>query len=76
MIKEKKKRGEKCSFLEENRQWVELEREMRETPLSLYDLRRSGGRNPSNQDLKFIYLTRAMRGYQLLDLCSRSNLDR
>ena len=41
---------------------LELEREMRETP-SLYDLRRSGGRNPSSQDLKFIYLTRATRGY-------------
>ena len=32
--------------------------------LSLYDLRRSGGRNPSIQDLKFIYLTRATRGYR------------
>ena len=42
----------------------ELEREMRETPHSLYDLRRSGGRNPSSQDLKFIYSTRAMRGYR------------
>ena len=27
---------------------------MRETPPSLYDLRRSGGRNPSSKDLKFI----------------------
>ena len=36
---------------------------MRETP-PLYNLRRSGGRNPSSQDLKFIYLTRAMRGYR------------
>ena len=36
---------------------------MRETPPSLYDLRRSGGRNPSSQDLKFIYSTRATRGY-------------
>ena len=42
----------------------ELEREMRETPPSLYDLRRSGGRNPSSQDLKFINLTRATRGYR------------
>ena len=31
---------------------------------SLYDLRRSGGRNPSSQDLKFIYSTRATRGYR------------
>ena len=42
----------------------ELEREMRETPSSLNDLRKSGGRNPSSQDLKFIYLTRAMLGYR------------
>ena len=41
----------------------ELEREMRETPPSLKDLRRSGGRNPSSQDLKFIYSTRATHGY-------------
>ena len=46
-----------------SRQWVELEREMRETSHSLYDLRRSGGQNPSSQDSKFIYLTRATRGY-------------
>ena len=31
---------------------------------SLYDLRRSGGQNPSSQDLKFIYSTRATRGYR------------
>ena len=31
---------------------------------SLYDLRRSGGRNPSNQNLNFIYSTRATRGYR------------
>ena len=30
----------------------------------LYDLRRSGGRNPLSQDLKFIYSMRATRGYQ------------
>ena len=29
----------------------ELERERRETPHSLYHLRRSGGQNPSSQDL-------------------------
>ena len=37
---------------------------MRETPHSLYDIRRSGGRNPSSQDLKFIYSTRTTRGYR------------
>ena len=42
----------------------ELERERRETPHSLYDLRRSGGWNPSSQDLKFIYLMRATCGYR------------
>ena len=52
-------------------QWVKLEREMRETPHSLYDLRRSGGRNPSSQDLKFIYSTRATRGYRQHTISSR-----
>ena len=33
-------------------------------PPSLYDLQRSGGQNPSSQDLKFIYSTRATRGYR------------
>ena len=42
----------------------ELQREIRETPHSLYDLKKSGGQNPSSQDLKFIYTTRVMRGYQ------------
>ena len=42
----------------------ELEREMREIPPSLDDLRRSGGQNPSSQDLKFIYSTRATRRYR------------
>ena len=42
----------------------ELEREMRETLHSLYDLRKPGGRNPSNQDLKFIYSTRTTCGYR------------
>ena len=32
--------------------------------LSLYNLRRSGGRNPSSQDLKFIYSMSATRGYR------------
>ena len=39
-------------------------REERKVIPSLYDLWRSGGRNPSSQDLKFIYSTRATRGYQ------------
>ena len=60
----KKKGGEKYSFLEGGRQWVELEREMRETPPSLYDLWRSGGWNSPSQDLKFIYSTRVTRGYR------------
>ena len=37
---------------------------MRETSLSLYDLLRLGGQNPSSQDLKFIYSTRATHGYR------------
>ena len=39
---------EKLIFWGWNWQWVELERERRETPHSLYDLRRSSGRNPSS----------------------------
>ena len=62
--RQKKIKREECSFFGGNQQWVELEREMRETPPSLYDLRRSSGRNPSSQDLKFIYSTRATRGYR------------
>ena len=42
----------------------ELERERSKTPHSLYDLQRSGGQNPSSQDLKFIYSTRTTCGYQ------------
>ena len=64
MLKETKKNREKCSYLEGNRLWVELEGEMRETPNSFYDLRRSGGRNPSSQNLKFIYSTKTKRGYR------------
>ena len=59
----KGKREEKSYFSPIFGNGRELEREMRETPHSLYDLRRSGGRNPSSQDLKFIYSTRATRGY-------------
>ena len=58
--KGKKKKG--SHFLPIFGSGRELERERRETPHSLYDLRRSGGRNPSSQDLKFIYSTRATRG--------------
>ena len=38
---------------------------------SLYDLRRSGGRNPSNQDLKFIYSMRATCGYRKQAISSK-----
>ena len=37
----------------------------------LYDLQRSGGRNPSNKDLKFIYLTRATCGYRQQAISSK-----
>ena len=40
------------------------ERNERKSSPSLYDLRRSGGRNLLIQDLKFIYSMRAARGYQ------------
>ena len=43
---------------------LERVRGERKTPHSLYDLRRSGGRNSSSQDLDFIYSTRATRGYR------------
>ena len=70
MLKEIKK-VEKCLVLEGNRQWVELEREMRETPHSLYDLRRSGDWNPLSRDLKFIYSKRATRGYRQHTISSK-----
>ena len=63
----KEKKGEKMRFSPifwQFRQWLELEREMRETLPSLYDLQRSGSWNPSSQDLNFIYSTRATRGYR------------
>ena len=40
------------------------EKEKRETPTSLYDLRRSVGRFSSGQELKIICSTKATRGYQ------------
>ena len=52
-------------------QGIELEREKRETPPSPYDIRRSGGRNLSSQDLKFIYSTRATCGYRQHAISSR-----
>ena len=71
----KGKRGENIRFfspfLAIFEQWVELERERRETSHFLYDLRRSSGRNPSSQDLKFIYSTRATRGYRQHAISSR-----
>ena len=63
----KGKRGEKTTFspiFGNFGHWVELKREMRETPHSLYDIWRSGGRNPLSKDLKFIYSTRATRRYR------------
>ena len=41
-----------------------LETERERAPTSLYDLRRSVGRNSSGQEQKFIYLTRATHGYR------------
>ena len=71
----KGKRGENIIFFSQFlaifEQWVELERERRETAPYLYDLWRLGGRNPSNQDLKFIYSTRATRGYRQHAISSR-----
>ena len=52
----------------------ELERERRESPHSLYDLRRLSGRNPSSQDLKLLYTTRAMRGYWNNKISPRSKV--
>ena len=62
--KKKGKEKKESHFLPIFGSGCELERERRETPPSLYDLRRLGGRNPSSQDLKFIYSMRAMRGYR------------
>ena len=62
--KEKKKNHIFSPFFAGADSGHELERKMRETPHFLYYLRRSGGQNPSSQDLKFIYSTRATRGYR------------
>ena len=45
--------------------------EEREALASFYDIRRSGSRISLGQDLKFIYLTRASRGYQKHEISSR-----
>ena len=58
------KKGKKSDFSHSFGSGRERVREERKTPHSLYDLWRSGGRNPSSQDLKFIYSTRATRGYR------------
>ena len=63
-MKKKGGKGRKITFSPIFGNGRELERERRKTPPSLYDLRRSGGRNSSSQDLKFIYSTRATRGYR------------
>ena len=66
--KKKRKREKKshffspfCAISDNGR---EVEREMREIPPSLYDLLRSGGRNPLSQDLKSKYSSRAARGHR------------
>ena len=43
----------------------------REALASFYDIRRSGGRISSGQDLKFIYLTRATHGYKKHEILPR-----
>ena len=48
-----------------------LERKGERAPTSLYDLQRSVGRNSSGQERKFIYLTRATRGYRKHEILPR-----
>ena len=62
--KEEGKKKGKSDFSHSFGNGRERVRGKRKTPHSLYDLRSLGGRNPSSQDLKFIYSTRATRGYQ------------
>ena len=67
MDKKGKEEGKKkkISFFSHSFDWTrERVRGERKVLPSLYDLRRSGGRNLSSQDLKFIYSMRATRGYQ------------
>ena len=45
--------------------------EKREAPTSLYDLRRSMGRFSLGQELKIIYSTKAMCGYQKHEISPR-----
>ena len=46
---------------------------MRITSHSLYDLPRLSGLNPSSQDLKFIYSTRATHGYRQHAISSKKS---
>ena len=61
MLKETKKKGKKAIFL--RKKGSEGRSEIEGENLHLLSTI-SGGRNPSNQDLKFTYLTRATRGYR------------
>ena len=74
-LKKKKKRKKKAKSKEEEEEKGgsvrELETDRRETPYSLYDLQRLGGRNPLSQDLKFIYSTRATHGYRQHTILSK-----
>ena len=70
-LKRKREEKEDIFYFGNFEQGVELEREMRETPHSLYDLWRSGGRNLSSQDIKFIYSMRATRGHRQHAISSR-----
>ena len=66
--KEKKKKSYFSPIFGKGRK---LEREMRKTPPSLYDLRRSSGQNLSSQDLKLIYLMRATHGFRQQAISSK-----
>ena len=66
-LKKEKRRENQIFFLPilgNNGSGRERVRGERKVVPSLYDLRRAGGRNPSSQDLKFIYSTRVTRGYR------------
>ena len=78
-IKEKSKRGfwkEKWDFpssscKKKNKRERERERERKMGSSSLYDLRRSGGRISSGQELKLIYLARATWGTKIKEFRRR-----
>ena len=69
MKKNKVKRKEKEE--EEETEGGIVSVEMRERGVSIYDLWRSSGRISSGQDLKFIYSTRATRGYKKHEISLR-----